>query len=168
MPRLNHCIALLAFAIALSATLLASGISGISFASASNTITATLTVAAVCTVVLSNTAINFGSVPVTGNAPTTNAVADTNGGGVPANILLDGTNWVSGGNSFFASNTIWDFTTHAGGVSGNTLALAPGNIVDTENVIGAGQLVNTYFGAQIPAQQAVGTYTQTITVENKC
>jgi len=128
----------------------------------------TFTQPAVCTVILSNTAIDFGSVPITGNAPTSNDVADTNGGSVPANILLDGTNWVSGGNNFFAGNIVWDFSPHSGGVSGNALGLAPGNLVDTLNVIAVSQLIDLFFGTQVPAQQASGTYTQTITIENLC
>jgi len=124
--------------------------------------------AASCTVILSNTAVNFGSVAPASNAPTSNIVADTNGGTAASNILLDGTNWVSGGDNFFASNTVWDFTTHAGGVSGNTLGLATGNLVDTLNVIAPSQLIDMFFGTQVPGLQASGTYTQTITIENLC
>ncbi|MDE1810699.1 MAG: hypothetical protein KGH66_01510 [Candidatus Micrarchaeota archaeon] len=132
-----------------------------------NTVTATLTIPSVCTVTVSNTAINFGSVSPTSNAPTANAVTDTNAGGVPANILLDGTNWVYLSNSFFVSNTEWDFSSNPG-LSGNTLGIAPGNLVDTYNVIGSTQKVTLFFGIFVPPQQAVGTYTQTVTVENKC
>ena len=137
---------------------------------AGNTLAITFTGSggATCTVILSNTAANFGTVPISGNAPTANAVADTNGGTSPANILLDGTNWVSGGNNFFSSNTVWDFSSHSGGINGNTLGLATGNLVDTFNVIAPSQLINLFFGSQVPPQQATGTYTQTITIENKC
>jgi len=168
MTNIKQCIALLALSITIAAALIVPELGGIAFANYSNTVTATLNVPAICTVALSTTLVNFGSVPITGNAPTANAVGDTNDGNIASNILLDGTNWISGGSNFFVSNTIWDFTTHAGGVKGNTLGLATGNLVDTQNVIGIGQLVNLFFGTQVPSQQAAGTYTQTITIENEC
>ena len=156
--------------IALLAAAIATALMGaISFAMTSSaTVTATMVVASICTVSLSNTAVNFGTVEISGNAPTANDIADTNEGNIAANILLDGTNWVYSSNSFFSANTIWDFSSHSGGVSGNTLGLAPGNIVDTSYVLDISQKADLFFGTQVPNQQAVGTYSQTITIENKC
>jgi len=164
----KHGIAALAIAMILSAIIIAQYMEAVAFASSSATVAATLTISLTCMVTLSNTAINFGAVSISGNAPTANTVRDANNGNMPANILLSGTNWVYSSNSFFAANTIWDFSSHASGVSGNTLGLSPGNIVDTYNVIGESQDALVYFGVQIPGQQAVGIYTQTVTIENKC
>jgi hypothetical protein len=146
---------------------------GLVFASSSNTVGGNVVVPNNCIIAISNTAINFGSVTPLGNAPVTNVVADTNDGNIKANILLDGTNWVYLSNSFGAWNTIWDFSSHASGVSvttANELGLATGNLVDTANQIAIGQQIPIYFGvmANNGASQSAGTYTQTITIENGC
>jgi hypothetical protein len=166
-PSMQRTTALCAI-VALAAAILSLQLSTVSFASSSNTVSATLQLESTCTVALSNTLISFGTVAPASNAPVTNVVADTNDGNIPANILLDGTNWVYQSNSFFVSNTLWDFSPHSGGLTGNTLGLAPGNLVDTTNIISIGEQTDLFFGVFIPSQQAVGTYTQSITIENKC
>jgi len=170
MKGLKQNIAIIAATICIVAGLLAPSLSALAFANSSNTVTASVTVPSNCIVSLSTAIIAFGAINPLGNAPTTNAVTDTNDGNTAANILLAGTNWVYSSNSFFAANTIWDFSSHAGGVKGNTLGLAPGNIVDTFNVIATSQAIALYFGAQENngLTQSPGTYSQTITIENKC
>ena len=149
--------------------MLAPSLSNIAFALSQNSVTASVVVPTNCITQLSNTLINFGVINPLGNAPTANAVLDTNEGNVAAFILLDGTNWVSGGNSFPVTNTIWDFSTHAGGVSGNALQLL-GAVTNTANIIGSGVNNILYFGALVNngITQPAGTYTQTITIENEC
>ncbi|MDE1810700.1 MAG: hypothetical protein KGH66_01515 [Candidatus Micrarchaeota archaeon] len=137
-----------------------------------NSVTASVTVPNNCITALSNTAIAFGTIIPPGNAPTTNLVTDTNDGNIEANILLDGTNWVYLGNSFFAGNTFWDFSSHSAGVSYtyNTLGLATGNLINTFNQIANSASVNLYFGVSVNngITQSAGAYTQTITIENGC
>jgi len=169
MANLKQCITLLALSIGITAALLAPYMETLAYANYSNTISATLTVSGTCTVILSNTVVNFGSVQISGNAPTSSAVNDKNNGNNAANILLDGTNWLgTNTNTFFVSNTIWDFSSNTFTVSGNTLGLATGNLVDTGVVINPALGQDLFFGTQVPAQQNADTYSQTITIENLC
>ncbi|MDE1810698.1 MAG: hypothetical protein KGH66_01505, partial [Candidatus Micrarchaeota archaeon] len=121
-----------------------------------------------CELVLTNTVVNFLTVSPGANAFTANLVTDTNNGPTVANILLDGTNWAFGATNYFVANTVWDFSSNPAGLSGNTLGLAPGNLVDTLNQIASGTAESIYFGTQVPALTAPDTYSQTITIENKC
>ncbi|MDE1810701.1 MAG: hypothetical protein KGH66_01520 [Candidatus Micrarchaeota archaeon] len=173
MATIKQNIIILTIAIAL---VLGIALPSISFASFSfpysNTVAASLTVPNVCVDVLSNTVIAFGSVAPTANAPITNAVVDTNDGNIAANILLDGTNWIASATvNYFVTNTVWDFSAHASGISytsANSLGLAPGNLVNTFNVIGVSAQVPLYFGTTVPALAAPATYSQTVTIENLC
>lgn len=98
-------------------------------------------------------------------------VTDTdNGGNVASNILLEGTAWTSGSNSFVVGQTNYNGLSQSS-YSGVSLTAS---LVDTAIQIPA-PTVSTpstsnaiYFGLQVPGGTASGTYTQTITFENSC
>ncbi|MDE1874341.1 MAG: hypothetical protein KGI04_04485 [Candidatus Micrarchaeota archaeon] len=137
-----------------------------------NGIALSIQVQGVCNPILSNTLVNFGSVQPGSFAPTANAVNIQDSGSVASNIVLYSTstttgNWVYLSNSFLVSNTVWDVSYHSGAIVGNQLT----NSITTDtkiNVATSGSGNTLYFGVNIPAGQAPGTYTQGITVEFSC
>lgn len=120
-----------------------------------------------CFISLSPNTINFGALEPGGNHNTNELVQDLDSGGnVNANVVLEGTNWISGSNSFYVTNTLWDSSNDAS-FSGNALLLAPGSV--TPIVVPPNNVpANIYFGLSIPQFQAVGIYTQNILVFNSC
>ena len=134
----------------------------------------TVNVQSYCFISLSNTAIGFGAINPGSNVGTTNVVTVSDpGGNVAANILVDGSNWISGANNFYVANTVWNPTSSATYV-GNNLKLDPSGLTDTNIQITAPTLstptqsASIYFGLAVPGGQAAGTYTQNIVLENKC
>lgn len=163
-----------AFAVSFAAALMISAvllISGIQPAVAANTSLANaigaVNVIATCFISLSPNTINFGALEPGGNHNTNELVQDLDSGGnVNANVVLEGTNWISGSNSFYVTNTLWDSSNDAS-FSGNALLLAPGSV--TPIVVPPNNVpANIYFGLSIPQFQAVGIYTQNILVFNSC
>jgi hypothetical protein len=115
-----------------------------------------------------NTAIGFPALTPGSASPTTNLITDTNAGGtVAANIVVDGSNWIFGANSFFVTNTLWN-PTSAGAFVGNRLQLDPGNFAQTYILVPGGGSNGVYFGVVIPPALNRGTYTQNIVIENSC
>ncbi len=133
--------------------------------------TLAITVQATCYIGVSNSAISFGALNPGSSVNTANAEFVTNpGGNSNANILVEGSNWVSGGNNFFVANTLWSATS-LGSYGGLPLNLAPANFVNTNIEIPyppTSNGNNIYFGVAVPAGQASGTYTQNIIIENLC
>ncbi len=124
--------------------------------------------AGACGISLSNSVINFGSINPSSSVNTANLVVDTNQGGTSsANILVDGTNMVSGSNNFYISNTLWN-PTSLSSYAGNALKLEPGGLTDTKIAITGGGAQNIFFGIGVPAAQPSGSYTQNIVLENQC
>ena len=153
-----------------SVTVLAFGmlsIPGVTFGGTqSSSVTASVNVPLYCGISVSPTSISFGSVSPGSSVPTNVLVTDTNAAGnTQANVLIDGGNWISGSNSFGASNTLWDTSSQAT-YAGTPLTLTP---VSTGETLAASAGSNTlYFGLAVPSSQAAGVYTQTITIENSC
>ncbi len=134
---------------------------------------ATANVQPACFISLSTNAIDFGSITPTNSVPTANAVSVNDpGGNIPANILVDAGNWISGSNTFYVSNTLWNPVTEPT-YTGTPLNLAP-NLVDTliqepAPIIANPTTSNTlYFGLAVPAAQSPGLYTQNVYIENEC
>jgi hypothetical protein len=120
-----------------------------------------------CQISLSNSLIGFGGINPLSYAATANLVVDTNSGGVSANILVDGSNWISGANNFYVANGLWNPTSAGSGV-GNALKLDPSGLTDTGIVVPASGSNDIYFGLRIPGAQPPGTYSANIVLENKC
>ena len=136
----------------------------LSFATgSSNTIAASLSVPNTCVPEVSNTAISFPSTQPGGFANTANVVTVTNFGNAASNVLVSGTSWVAGANSFGVTNTLWSATSGA-----NIGTQLTGSAVDTKIVAAAGASNSIYFGANVPVSQAAGTYSQTITISTSC
>ena len=151
---------------------------GINLAGASSSpsnVVASLSVSSSCVISApSNTAINFGSLNPTQSYSATNAVTFTdNGGNAPANILVAGSNMISGSNNFYVANTLWSATS---GGSTTALALYTGlaSLIDTLIQIPAPTRANPattntiYFGIDIPAGTPAGVYTQNIVYGYTC
>ncbi len=119
----------------------------------------------VCTISLSANQINFGLLNPFASTSTVNSITDTNSGNVNAYLLAYGSNWISGSNSFYVSNTVWSPLSGTSYSSSNKLSASATN---TLLVIPASGSNTIYFGLGIPGDQAVGTYQQTITLENSC
>ncbi len=120
-----------------------------------------------CQISLSNSLIGFGGINPLSYAATANLVVDTNSGGVSANILVDGSNWISGANNFYVANGLWNPTSAGAGV-GNALKLDPSGLTDTGIVVPAAGTGKIYFGLGIPGAQPPGGYNANIVLENKC
>lgn len=135
--------------------------------SLSSNVIGTVTVPSTCFATVSPNAINFGSLaPTTQYAPANQVVDSNAGGNVAANIVVSGTDWTtSGSGNFLVTNTVWNPTNTVTFTQSNDLTLLP---VDTKIQMSAGGSGNIFFGVQIPSGQAVGTYTQTITIESSC
>jgi hypothetical protein len=121
-----------------------------------------------CGISLSNTVISFGNINPGSASATGNLIVDTNSGGnVNANILVEGTNWISGSANFAYANTLWN-PISAGARIGTPLMLYPGNFVDTNIAIPGGGANSIYFGTAVPPGEPAGPYTQNIVIENLC
>lgn len=139
--------------------------------SGNSNVNANVVVSSACFIGLSPNSITFGNMAPTSSYNTNVLVTDTdNGGNVAANILLEGTAWTSGGNSFVVGQTNYNGLSQSS-YSGVSLTAS---LVDTAIQIPAPTVStpstsNTiYFGLQVPGGTTPGTYTQTITFENSC
>ncbi len=123
-----------------------------------------------CQVVLSTNSINFGTVVPTGASATSNLITVSGSIGYTANILTAGSNWISGVQNFFVSNTLWNPTSAPAGV-GNGLSLWNGltsSLLDSSITVPSLASNSLYFGMSVPPGQAAGTYTQNIVLRNSC
>ena len=139
--------------------------------SGNSNVNANVVVSSACFIGLSPNSITFGNMAPTSSYNTNVLVTDTdNGGNVAANILLEGTAWTSGSNSFVVGQTNYNGLSQSS-YSGVSLTAS---LVDTAIQIPAPTVStpstsNTiYFGLQVPGGTTPGTYTQTITFENSC
>lgn len=151
---------------------------GINLAGASSSpsnVVASLSVKSSCSITgPSNTAINFGNLNPTQAYSATNAVTFTDSGGnTPANILVAGSNMISGSNNFYVTNTLWS-ATNGGSTTALTLYTGLASLVDTLIQIPAPTRTNPtttntlYFGIDIPAGTPPGIYTQNIVYGYTC
>ncbi len=125
-----------------------------------------LTVPAGCEISLNTQSISFGTITASQNSLTTSQnVLDTNGGNGGAVIAVSGSNWVSGGNNFGVSNTVYSSSSSTSYASGTALTLIPAN---TAIVVGSSSSTNVWFGLGIPAGQVASTYSQNIIITNVC
>ena len=166
------------FAVLAMTMILASAFYGINLAGASSSpsnVVASLSVKSSCSISApSNTAINFGNLNPTQTYSATNAVTFTDSGGnAPANILVAGSNMISGGNNFYVTNTLWSAIS-GGSTTALTLYTGLASLVDTLIQIPAPSrtapsTTNTiYFGIDIPAGTPAGIYTQNIVYGYTC
>ena len=166
------------FAVLAMTMILASAFYGINLAGASSSpsnVVASLSVKSSCSVSApSNTAINFGNLNPTQTYSATNAVTFTDSGGnAPANILVAGSNMISGGNNFYVTNTLWSAIS-GGSTTALTLYTGLASLVDTLIQIPAPSRTNPsttntiYFGIDIPAGTPAGIYTQNIVYGYTC
>ncbi len=136
------------------------------------TVPTTANIVGTCFISLSPTTVNFGSIVPGANVPTNvNVVVSDPGGNFAANVLVDGTNWVSGVNNFGVSNTLWDAANQVSVYAGTPLtnALVITSIIVTAPTLGTPTTSNSiYFGLGIPQGVVAGTYTQNIVIENSC
>ena len=140
-------------------------------APASNSITANVLVPATCFTALSPNAITFG-VLVPGSSSNTNVLvtdSDT-GGNAQATLYVEGSDLTYLSNTISVANTLWNPTSVAS-YTGNALT---GGFASTGIILIAPTLGNpttsnsVYFGVRIPGGTPIGTYTQTVTIENSC
>jgi hypothetical protein len=134
------------------------------------TVPTTANVVGTCYISLPSS-ISFGSVNPGSNTDTNVIVTDNDiNGNVAANVLVDGTTWVAGANSFGVSNTVWDAASQpsfTGNALTNALVLTP--IVVPAPSLGTPTTSNNiYFGVGIPQGTVAGSYTQNILIENSC
>ncbi len=130
----------------------------------------TVNVLGACFISLSNGLINFGSINPGANTPYTSNVVTDNayGSNINSNILIEGTNSVSGGNNFYVSNTVWA-SANVAYTSGTALQLFPGNLYNTGISMPTSNVANNiYFGIAVPPGEPSGTYTSNIVLENLC
>ncbi len=147
-------------------------------AAASNVVGGNVVIPNTCVPIISNTIINFGSVPPGTYASTANAENVINFGNAGANIIVNGGNWISTtpAHAFLVSNTLWSAT--SGGNIGtqltNTINGGPTG-GDTKIPILANGAGNTvFFGVNVPTGTAnsgitgESGYAQTINVMLSC
>ena len=127
--------------------------------------TLTIEAIATCIFTVSNSAIAFGSMNPGSNIATQNAILITNTGNTPSNIIIDGTAWSFGTNSFGVTNTVWSWS--SGVPYGSANALMPSSY-DTGVTLSASSTKNIFFGVGVPAGQAPGTYSQTEDIISSC
>lgn len=156
--------------VAFVALFLLFGLGFISFLSAnlSTNVVGNVQVPSSCQQSLSNTAINFGSVPASTSTSTSNLVVDTNGGNLNSWLWVYGANWVSTTNSainFFVANTDWN-PTSLGSFAGNALTLTSANSLIL--IPSGGSTNNIFYGVNVPSGQTANTYNQNIVMLNTC
>ncbi len=135
-------------------------------------VTASLTVPSTCYITLANTLIGFGALnPGTATGVGNQVIVQNLLGGVPANILVEGSNWITGSTAnFFVANTLWN-NAYEPTYTGMPLPLALSglnNFYDTDIVVPIAGSNYIYFGVAVPPGQTTSTYVQNIIVENKC
>ncbi len=139
-----------------------------------NSIQNTITISsATCVPTISNTLITFPTTKAGFFAPTANVETVTDSGTAATYIYLyslsdsNTGNWVSGGNKFGVSNTLWNPTSDG---SSNMPANALTNSISTNTLLYVSPTVSNtiYFGVNIPKGQPAGTYAQGITVSLSC
>ncbi|MDE1855503.1 MAG: PGF-pre-PGF domain-containing protein [Candidatus Micrarchaeota archaeon] len=126
--------------------------------------------AATCIPTITNTLINFGSLQAGFSTATQNAMPITNAGTATGNIIIYSTstttgNWIYFGNSFLTGNTLWDLSKRT---ANNGNQLTNSITTDTFNSLASSDTADLFFGLNVPAGQATGTYTQGITVALSC
>ncbi|MBI5159164.1 right-handed parallel beta-helix repeat-containing protein [Candidatus Micrarchaeota archaeon] len=123
-----------------------------------------LTLLSTCGLSFNTTSIAFGSVYL-GEASSEQAFRVTHAGSVLSNISIAGADWTSGGNSFSVSNTHYYNET---GVSyAGKDVLSASNTLYYRN-LAVREFFDTAIQLVIPSSQAVGSYTQSITITNAC
>jgi hypothetical protein len=146
--------------------------------SAASVVTANFVVAGVCYTSLSVTAITFGTMSPGTTYNTNVVVVDHDvGGNVQATLAVSGGdpgvtsgNWISGGNNFYVTNTMWSATS-LGSYAGNALTegFVSTGIIIPQPTVGSPDATNSiYFGVSVPGGTPVGTYTQNIVIQNAC
>ncbi len=119
----------------------------------------------ICSISLSSNAVNFGAIGSSQNTSANILITDTNSGNTNAYMLVYGSNWISGSNSFYVSNTVWSASSGTTYASASKLSATVTNTLLSVSASGSNSI---YFGLGIPSGQQVGTYQQTITIENSC
>ncbi len=147
------------------------GLPVLAYASSSNTVSASVSIPSTC-LISGAGSINLGAAltPAT-NYPTSIAyTVNDPGGNAPANILVAASgNWISGSNTIFYGNVIWNPTT--GSSTGNALTQVLTNTliqIPAPNSINPTTSAQVFFGIQVPFGQAAGLYTSNILFENSC
>ncbi len=119
-----------------------------------------------CAIFLAPNTLDFGNIEPGANVPADFAVTDNNLGPVVANILVSGTNWIDGSNSYFTANTVFNAISQSSYV-GIPLPLFQTTIDTMDQITGFFSL-GVYFGTAVPPSEERGSYTQNIIIENSC
>ena len=138
-----------------------------------NSISAYAQVIPVCYANVIPLGIQFGSM-IPGTSYDTNVlVTDYDiGGTAPAQVNIAGStvgntgNWVSGGNNFMVTNTLYSPTNLGATIGGNQLTFVY-NVVDPINAP-YGTSNTIYFGVNVPAGTPAGSYNQVINIQTSC
>jgi hypothetical protein len=137
-----------------------------------------------CYISLSNTVVNFGSIPAGSNGITSNAITDNDlGGDAVATILIAGGtggstfwyqtgNWLgtSAANTIGVANTLYSGSsqvTYTGTAVTNTLT-STGLTVAAPTQSSPSASTTVYLGMGIPGGTLADTYTTNIVIENSC
>jgi hypothetical protein len=139
--------------------------------SGSSNVNANVVVSSACFIGISPNSITFGNMAPTSAYDTNVLVTDTdNGGNVAANILLEGTTWASGSNTFAVGQTNYNGLSQSSylGVSLTTSLVDTAIQIPAPTVLSPSTSNTVYFGLEVPGGTTPGTYTQTITFENSC
>ena len=139
-----------------------------------SSVTASVTINNYCSFTTNVAGINFivSGGPGTNTGTETNTIAVTNTGNLATNILVAGAggganngNWIYASNSFYVTNTVWDYTASTAYASANPLTTTSTDTHIPVNTVSANTIS---FGLAIPAGQAPGTYSQTISIISTC
>ena len=146
---------------------------GLAYATSSNTVVATANILSVCYISLTPNAIAFGGSGITpGLTSSANSISDNDlNGNVQASIILYGTDWVSGSNVFFGTNTLWSASSGGSYAAISNTVSSPTNTgltVAAPSPANNPTSTNIYFELHVPGATPPGLYTQTITIENSC
>jgi spore coat protein U-like protein len=140
---------------------------GLLYAGGGNTETTnTVTVLATCSLTSGTNPIAFGNInPGDTSAQDTHYTTITNTGNAATQVLVNGSAWTSGGNSFPANYTHWYNATGQSYYNKKWL-----NITQqvANNSLGAGQSFTVFMDLMIPSGQAAGSYTQTVWFTSSC
>ena len=142
---------------------------GLVFAS-SGTVSASASVSNSVYVSAAPSSNTFGNVYPGSTYDTNVLFVDTdNGGNIESNIMISGAGWTFGSNSIGVSNTLWSGASQ----SSYTGTALTGTLSDTSievlqpTISAPSQSNSIYFGVNIPGGTPAGSYSQTLTFENK-
>jgi len=136
--------------------------------STTTTSSTTTTTLPTCGISINPDSISFGDMKPTDVSTSDQVIVITNNGNSQTtDLIIQGSTWSSGANSFSVSQTHYDETVSNDPYdSMKSLTGSDDSLVN--NKINSGSSTSVYFKLGIPVAQAQGSYTQTITFTSSC